>query len=87
MQKTKDHENKMTAERGRENVCLRLFCAAERKCPVARLVFLLSTQQAFFGSLKLLRESCQAESGLGIKHQATTEALALHTKGILELLL
>lgn len=69
---------------------MHLFCAAKRECPLAHFVFLLSTQQTFFVSIKVLWESCQgrvAESGLS--HKALSHALVfvLRTTAILKLYL
>lgn len=56
---------------------MHLFCAAKREYHVAHFVFLMSTQQSFSVSIKLLWECCQgriAESGL--RHKALSHDLS-----------
>lgn len=49
---------------------MHLFCAAKRECPLAHFVFLVSTQQTYFVSTKVLWESYQRSvAKLGLRHK------------------
>ena len=75
VQKTKNHKND---DRMRQGKCMYLFCTAERECPLAHFVFLVSTQQTYFVSIQVLWESCQRSAAEpGLRHKALSHAFSV----------